>query len=397
MSKNRVGLNLQPLSQKSLTGIGTYSLEIAARLPLMESSDMDYEGHLFDFLGRNHSREIVRAHLLSRNIDEEIPLRVSRTMPLGAYIRGGALFSPISYQTLLGSNVRTEVFFNYLKPNRVGAKSIITVYDMVSARFPETMDDRNRRLLTKFLPDSCKKADRIATISEFSKREIVECLHIPEERIFVAPCGVDQTFYSPITLASDKEENDSFVRNKFRFEGRYLLYLGTLEPRKNVGILVDVLEELLPDFEDLRLIIAGGFGWQYQDTLERMQKSRVSDRIILTGYVSEEEKRQLYRSASALLFPSYYEGFGLPVVEAMACGIPVVCSNRASLPEIANDAALLCDPGAPEEFVRATRSILHDQDLAKLLAAKGCENAKRFSWDDAARKYRDAIRSTNNM
>jgi len=393
----RIGLNLQPLASSLLTGIGIYTMEIVRRLPGVLGNEFDCEGQVFDFAGRNHAEENIRSILGSADDPSpdaavSFPVRTSRLFPLGAYIRVGSLGRIVSYQKLLGSDADITVFFNYLRPNRVTGKSIITVYDMVSERFPETMDKRNRNLLRKFLAKSCKMADMIITISEFSKREIIDCLGIPPEKIRVALCGFDSNMYYPPVDAAEKVLLRQMLAGTYQISSPYILYLGTLEPRKNVDVLLNSFAALHSRFPDLKLVIAGGLGWQYEKTLAHLTDLRLGDSIIQTGYIPETDKRMFFASAEVFVFPSLYEGFGLPVLEAMACGTPVVCSNTSSLPEVVGDAGLLCDPGNAQAFTAAIERILTDTDLRATLKARQKDQVTPFTWENAANVYGQSIR-----
>jgi len=413
MSHN-IGLNLQPLATAPLTGIGTYTLEIASRLPDVLGDDYICEGHVFDFAGRNHAADRISELLSVKTVlddaavspvqtahngktisaDEPVKamkLHTCRLFPLGAYIRAGALGRVVSYQQLLGSNAQTTVFFNYLRPSRVSGKSIITVYDMVSERFPETMDKRNRRLLRRFLAKSCRKADAIVTISEFSKREIVDCLGVAPEKIHVALCGIDTKVYFPPEDEEERKKLTAILAEKYKISGPYILYLGTLEPRKNVDVLLDAFEILHQRFPELKLVVCGGLGWQYEKTLSHLEGLGLRDSIIRTGFIPEEDKRMLYIAAQAFAFPSIYEGFGLPVAEAMACGTPVVCSDASSLPEVAGDACILCSPSDVRAFADSLAKIYTDPDTRNLMISRMKKAIERFTWEQAAQVYGQVI------
>ena len=393
----RIGFNLQPLASSLLTGIGIYTMEIVRRLPGVLGNEFDCEGQVFDFAGRNHAEERIRSILVPAEGElsdtaVSYPVRTCRLFPLGAYIRAGSFGRIVPYQRLLRSKTDITVFFNYLRPDCVAGKSIITVYDMVSARFPETMDKRNRNLLRKYLAKSCRKADLIITISEFSKKEITACLGISPEKIRVALCGFDSNMYYPAVDSAEKGEIRQKLAEIYQISSPFILYLGTLEPRKNVDVLLDSFAALHSRYPDLKLVIAGGLGWQYGKTLAHLSDLGLGDSIIRTGYIPETDKRMFYASAEVFVFPSIYEGFGLPVLEAMACGTPVVCSNTSSLPEVVGDAGLLCDPGNAQAFADAIERILTDKGLRDGLHARQRDQVTQFTWENAANVYGQSIR-----
>lgn len=371
-----IAYNLQPIAVRGLTGIGNYTAEVARRL-----IDPDSELHAFDFLGRNGAATILEENLkmnLSGN-----DLHIVRSLPLSVYIRMGAAGKIVPYHTLTHSKADITVFFNYLTPGGLKGRNMITIYDLVSERFPETMQARNRRLLQGHLKDSASRASSILTISEFSKSEIIDVLGVPEEKIFVGYCGVDTDFYTPgkgFMTGIDK---------KFELE-QYILYVGTLEPRKNLKTIITAFNKIAQKFKDVKLVLAGGLGWQPDETLNAINDSPYSDRIVRTGYVSNEEKRDLLRNASCFVFPSIYEGFGMPVTEAMACGTDAIVSDSSSLSEIAGTLITKIEPKDAELFAQAMEE--------KLLNAPGEERRKElrdsacsYTWDQAAKAARAAI------
>ncbi len=388
---NKIAFNLQPLASSKLTGIGTYAREVARRLgPNLEKGGYaSVEVHVFDFLKKNGGVDFVRQHADKPVAD--MPFKQSWLMPLGMYIRMGKLGSIIPYEKLLHTENDITVFFNYLVPLGLKGKTIITVYDMVCARYPETMDKKNKRLLTKHLPESCKKAEKIMTISEFSKREIMECLNVPEEKICVAYCGVNRKVYSPFKDPKQAENARTRITKKWNIKDGFLLYLGTLEPRKNVGLLIDAFEKVKEKYPHLKLVVGGGLGWNYEPILQKIEQSAYAEDIIRTGYLSESDKIDLYRCADLFVFPSLYEGFGLPVLEAMACGTLVLTSDTSSLPEVVGDAGWLSDPHDADAFASKIDEILAGNFNRSEMHEKMELQVKKFSWNRTTLAYGQAI------
>ena len=375
-----IAYNLQPVAVRGLTGIGNYTAQVARRL-----IDKDSELHAFDFLGRNGAFSI-----LSENLNMDLSgndLHIVRSLPLSVYIRMGSIGKVMPYKTLTKSKADMTVFFNYLTPGGLTGKNMITIYDLVSERFPETMQGRNRRLLQGHLKSSADRATSILTISEFSKSEIIDVLKVPEEKIFVGPCGVDTDFYTPgagFTTGIDK---------KFGL-GDYILYVGTLEPRKNIRTVVEAFDKISDKFPDVKLVLAGGLGWQPEATLEAIEDAKAKSRIIRTGYISNEEKRDLLRNARFFVFPSIYEGFGMPVTEAMACGTDSIVSESSSLIEISAGLLSLIDPKNADLWACAMEEKLNtpsdDEKKQKLI-----EHARSYTWDKTAEAARSAIKYAN--
>ncbi len=381
--------NVQPLAHENLTGIGYYAANTLGRL-LKE--DKECELHVFDFMGRNDAGSKV-----AKNLGEAFDpsaLHIVKNMPLGAYIRAGNAGKMYSYEALTHSKADMTVFFNYLVPAGLKGKSVITIYDMVSMRYPETMDDRNRRLLQRHLKPSAEKAAAVVTISEFSKKEIKELLNVPEERIFVAPCGTDTTFYCPFPDEQAELAARQEIKKQFDID-RYILYVGTLEPRKNIKTLVAAFEETAKEDEDIKLVLAGGVGWHSEETLAAIEGSPVRDRIVRTGYVSNEMKRDLYRCAKVFVFPSMYEGFGMPVTEAMACGTPCIISDTSSLPEVAGGIADIVGVYDIHALSEAMLGAI-GREITDEFRKSAVANAARYTWEEAARAYRQALSFVTN-
>lgn len=372
-----IAYNLQPIAVRGLTGIGNYTLEAARRL-IDEASEL----HAFDFLGRNGAAAILEENL-KMNLSG-YDLHIVRSLPLSVYIRMGSLGKLMPYSTLTHSKADLTVFFNYLTPGGLKGKNMITIYDLVSERFPETMQGRNRRLLQGHLQDSASRASSILTISEFSKSEIIDVLGVPEEKIFVGPCGVDTEFYTP------GEGFETGINKKFNLE-KYILYVGTLEPRKNIKTLVEAFSKISDKYPDVKLVLAGGLGWQPEATLKAIEESKAKDRIIRTGYISNEEKRDLLRNAQFFVFPSIYEGFGMPVTEAMACGTDAVVSESSSLIEISAGLVPLIDPKNADLWAEAMEEKLNfkadDRKRQQLI-----DHARSYTWDKTAEAARSAIK-----
>lgn len=265
-----------------------------------------------------------------------------------------------------------------------GAKIVLTVHDLGFVRYPETIERRNLFLLRSLFKRSLDIATVVITHSISTKEDLMSFFDYPQEKIVVVPLGVDHSTYRPMfnmcALESFKQRHSL---------GQYILFLGTLEPRKNpAGLLkayVVLCQEIglncVPD-----LVFGGGRGW-VNDSFNMLYSQLDEDikkKIHFLGYLSKEELPFLYSGAQAFIFPSLWEGFGLPLLEAMACGVPVVTSTASSLPEVAGDAALLVDPYSPEQIAEAVYRILTDKSLASRLKSAGIRQAAKFTWEKTA-------------
>lgn len=249
---------------------------------------------------------------------------------------------PIPYSWFFGKDRDVTIFFNFIVPPGVKGKTVAVVHDMAYKACPETVNAKTRKWLNLTLKKSCERADLIVTVSEFSKSEIIKYLGVPEKKIVVMPNGVDLELYHP----NYSEWAVASCRKKYHIDQEYYLYLGTLEPRKNLVNLIKAYHLLKEKLQKStpKLVLAGGKGWYYESIFETVEQLKLKEDIIFTGYVEEKEVPLLMNGAKAFVFPSLYEGFGMPPLEAIACGKPVLVSNTTSLPEVVGEWGLMVDP-----------------------------------------------------
>jgi glycosyltransferase involved in cell wall biosynthesis len=262
---------------------------------------------------------------------------------------------------------------------------VVTIYDLSFLRHPEAFRPWNRRYLSTFTALSARRARRVIAISRSTQRDVVKMLGVPADRVDVAYPGVDDIFH-PLPAAEVTR-----FRQKRALPDRFILFLGTLEPRKNVHKLIrayGLWRRVEPDIP--RLVIAGGKGWYYDQIFAEVESLGLASEVVFPGYVVQEELPLWYNAADLFVYPSRFEGFGLPVLEAMACGTPVVTSNVASLPEVAGDAALLVSPDDETELVEAMRRALNDQALRQEMKIKSQAHAATFTWARTALQTVDA-------
>lgn len=263
-------------------------------------------------------------------------------------------------------------------PEAVRMPAIVTVHDLSFLRHPDRLSSRRRFYLEVAVKRSARRAAKVIAVSESTRDDLLELLCIPEDRVTVIPLGVDPSFRP---LPTDPNRPSPL-------DGRpYILHVGTLEPRKNLNVLVRAFASLrerrsIPH----ALALVGARGWSYQPIFDLVTSLGLQDHVRLVDYVGPGELPLWYTGADLFAFPSVYEGFGLPVLEAMACGLPVVTTDSSSLRELAADAALLVEPGSSEALEEAMRQILEDGALRDRLRAKGLERAARYSWEATARE-----------
>lgn len=258
---------------------------------------------------------------------------------------------------------------------------VITIHDIISILFPENIPFASRMFYSKWMPFTYHKANQIITISQSTKNDITRVLKIPQEKITVIPLAVDEKFEQPIKL-----EEVGRVRQKYGLPKEYILHIGTLEPRKNLKFLIDVFNDVIKSEKnvDLNLVITGKKGWYYEGLFERVRELGLEKKVIFTGYVDELDKPAIYKGAKIFAFPSVYEGFGLPPLEAMASGVPVISSDTSSMGEVIGDAGILLPPNDAERWSKAIGRLNNDEGLRKKYIELNKQQIKNFSWERTA-------------
>jgi glycosyltransferase involved in cell wall biosynthesis len=270
------------------------------------------------------------------------------------------------------------------------AKVILTVHDLSPVLKPELYNIKSR--LWHWLLNmryAVQRADSIIAVSEFTKHTLVESLKVPEQKIHVISLGVDHNLFNPRKKQADLRD----VRNRFSLPGEFLFFVGTIEPRKNLLGLIQAFEMVKTE---AHLVIAGKLGWKYSHILEAIERSPKRRRIHLLGYVSETDKALMIKLARAVIWPTLFEGFGLPALEALAVGTPLVTSQVTSLPEVVGDSALLVNPYSTTDIAGAIDQIVSSESLREQLISKGLERAQQFNWDKTAEQILGVINQFQN-
>ncbi|RME33796.1 MAG: glycosyltransferase family 1 protein [Thermoflexia bacterium] len=371
----RVGIDYTAAVQQQ-AGIGRYTRElVGALLRLIAREAPDLSCTLFAAAGK----EAFRQRDLAPNVQRcFLPLSDEWMARFWHRLR-----VPLPVEVFVG---RVDLFYSpdfVLPPTLHTTRTLLTVHDLSFLRYPEHFVPKLVRYLERVVPDSVRRADRVLADSEATRTDLIELLGTPPEKVEVLYSGVDERF------RPDGEEGEGErLRARYGLDRPYVLAVGTLQPRKNYVRLIRAFVRL-PAGETV-LVIAGGRGWMYEEVLE--EAVRFPHRVRVLGFVDEEDLPALYRGARLFVMPSFYEGFGLPVLEAMACGVPVVCSGVSSLPEVAGDAALLVDPADEEGLAEAMRRALEDGALREQMRTLGLARAATFTWDRAARQLLEGLR-----
>jgi glycosyltransferase involved in cell wall biosynthesis len=280
----------------------------------------------------------------------------------------------------------------FATPYFLPAPTVVTVHDVIPLVMPEYRQRAESRLYHGLVSFTVSRANAIITVSDYSKRDIIRTLHIPEDRIHVIGNAVDES-YRPIT---DTRVIDA-VRERYGIGPKYLLYFGGFDMRKNVDRILQAYASL-PDAikDEYQLVIAGRLHLLghplYPDPRPRIRQLGLDDHVVVTGQIREQDKAPLYSAAALYLFPSLYEGFGIPVLEAMACGAAVITSDLSALPEVAGDAAHFVDPYEYEAIREAIIELLENDPLRNELRERALARAKVFSWTRVAQQTLEVYR-----
>jgi len=268
-----------------------------------------------------------------------------------------------------------------------GVKKILTVTDMAVYRMGEVYQFSRALYWKALFNHSIRNSDKVVSISRFTKNEIIDITGVKEDKISVVYCGVNNSF----RYIDDKEQIQS-IREKYGLTEPFILFVGTFSPRKNLLRLLKAYELLQNRYGVMhKLVIVGEKGWKFNKETALLQKSSIVGNIIFPGYIQDEDLPAVYNAADVTVYPSIYEGFGLPVVESMACGTPVALSDIPCLMEVAGDAAVYFDPLNVEDMADSIYSLLSDSSLYDEIKARGMERAKRYSWKEAAHAFLEII------
>ncbi len=294
---------------------------------------------------------------------------------------------------LLLERNKPEVFFSpaHYAPRFSSVKSVVTIHDLAYLTHPKEFKKKDQQQLSSWTKYSVDQAQKIIAVSENTKNDLINFYQLPEKKISVVYNGFDSNRFHPslAKLTSQK------TKEKYKIKGDYLAYLGTLQPRKNLESLIRALPEIVNQNPEIKLVVIGKKGWLYSTIFSLVQTLCLQEKVIFTDFVPDEEVPFLVAGARVFILPSLYEGFGLTVLEAMACGVPVVVSRVSSLPEVVGEAGLYLDnPKNYSQIAKQINKILSDERLAKNLIKDGLLQSKKFSWEKCAQETLEVIQRT---
>lgn len=343
--------------------------EVYIRNLLKEYADLDSSSNFVAYVAKSGAGESVPARFTKRWVSENPFRRLGLDIPLS-----------------LRRDRPDVLHVQYTGPLFCSVPMVVSVHDVSYLEHPEYFTRFRAMQLRLTVARTVRKAARIVTPSEFSRRAIIDAYQLPPEKVQVIPNAVSAAF-RPV----QRDTASALVTEKFGIMGPFVLTVGDLQPRKNHLGLIKAFAELMRNCPDLphHLVLVGKQTWFTPTVRRAAAKSGVANRIHFTGWVSDDDLRYLYGACELFVFPSFYEGFGLPILEAMACGRAVACSNTSAMPEVANAAALLFDPASPAQLARTMRDLLLNPELRVRMERFGAQRAASFTWSNAAQRTLD--------
>jgi glycosyltransferase involved in cell wall biosynthesis len=369
----RIGIDIRPLMQARYSGVSHYTLHM---LRALFAHDTVNQYVLF----YNSHKEVVLPKFIGENITYcrlQYPNKLFNAAL--AFLR-----RPYVDELMDGVDVLYVPNLNFISWSP-RCQTVMTVHDLSFMRFPEFFGHKMRLWHQITRPEKIfKKATALVAVSENTKRDLVDLLGIGPDKIKVLYEGVDPDCY----VFTQDDPRLSQVREKYHLPQKFILYLGTLEPRKNIETLIEAYQTLETDAE---LVIAGGAGWK-TESIYKLAKN--NSKIHFIGYINAQDKGALYNLAHIFVYPSYYEGFGLPLLEAMACGVPVIAGSNSAQVEVVVNSGILIDPYNVNDVAQAIQLLLSDQDVYTYYKEAGLKRAEQFSWDKAGKQLLQILTNT---
>ena len=320
---------------------------------------------------------VTKPAAIERFADRWPNFKVKQTLPHTPLVR-----IPLTLSRELRRNPVDVLHVQYTAPPFAPCPVVVTIHDLAFEHLPETFNRRSWMQLRLTVRRTARRAAHIITVSEYSRSDISRTYGIPPERITVTPEAAPPNLL-PVTNEAELRR----IRESYGIQENYILSLCSIQPRKNLVRLIEAyscLRGVRPKVKLPQLVLAGKRGWLDSETFRAAEQNALGKDILFTGYVPERDLAGLYSGAVCFVYPSYFEGFGLPVVEAMQCGVPVIAGNRTSLPEVVGEAGLLFDPFDTQALINALTQVIEDSEFRAALRAKGLERAKQFNWRTTA-------------
>ena len=357
----KISIDVHSLENKKWAGKEHYVNNLVKELSLIDSNNQYYLYLRKDIalnLPSNFKKRIIRFPNFLWHLAVSIDL---------LFVKSDFYFAPTSY---------------IVSALKLFTPTIIVIHDLVSFIMPAKHNKKARILEKLFMGISCKRAKYVIAVSENTKKDLIKIFKIKSNKIIVIPEAPESRFH----LVEDQNMIKK-VLNKYDLPANFILSVGTLEPRKNLVRLIEAYRDLLnAGLTKHTLVIVGKKGWYFEEIFTKVKQLKLEKNIIFTGYIDDMDIHFLYNAASCFVYPSLYEGFGLPVLEAMSCGCPVITSDNSSLPEVAGGAAILINPNSSSEIKDKLYLVLSNVSLREKMRQAGLDRAKMFSWAHTAKK-----------
>ncbi|MFN4212747.1 MAG: glycosyltransferase family 4 protein [Microgenomates group bacterium] len=308
-------------------------------------------------------------------------------------IPGKFLWSQIFLPIRLNLKKDVDIFFSpaHYLPRFCPLPAVVTIHDLSFLFYPDDFLKTDLIKLRQWTQYSVKNAKKIIAVSKTTKKDIVKNYQIPERKIEVIYNGYEKNLNCQTSIRKLAEKN---IYQKLKIEkNKYILYVGTLQPRKNLTTLIEAFKLIIKLYNEFKLVIVGKKGWLYKDIFQKVKSLGLANEVVFTDYLEDQQLISLYQNAFCFILPSFYEGFGIPILEAMSFGCPVIASFTASLPEIGGDACLYFDPNNVDDLVEKLKLLKEDRNLRGELIKKGKERVKLFSWEKCGRETLEVIKS----
>ncbi|MCY6369862.1 glycosyltransferase family 4 protein [Clostridium ganghwense] len=363
----KIGIDSRAAKWYRGTGIGTYSYQLINSL-----NKIDCQNKYLLFMPESNVCSIkFNKNYTIKNISQNM---------------SGNFWNEVNIPNILKTK---DIDLYHVPQNGIGlpktktCRFIITLHDIIPYKMPETVGENYLKIFTKEIPRIIPMCDGIITVSHYSKQDIVNYFNFPPEKIFVTHLA-NEDIYKPL----DKTKCKEFIKKTYHIEDDYILYVGGFSPRKNIVGLLEAFSNLLSKLKNsnLKLVIAGSQGKSYSIYKKRTETLGIENSVIFPGFIPLEHMPILYNASKIFVYPSLYEGFGLPPIEAMACGVPIVASKLASIPEVVGDAAMLINPHDIFQLSEAMYHIISNKDLENQLIKKSLFRSSQFSWVKTAEK-----------
>jgi len=360
----RIGLDGRASKWYRGTGIGNYTYQLISNL-----AKQDKQNDYIIFMPEDSNLEFnSRDNFNIKNISAN---------------KSDNFWDEVNIPNILGDN---QVDIYHVPQNGIGLPNekvcpfVITLHDVIPLKMPETVGENYLRIFNREIPEIIKKCDGIITVSNYSKQDIAKTLSFPEDKIYVTYLSNEKMY-----KRENKDYSKIIMRNQYGIEGDYILYVGGFSPRKNILGLIRAYSYLVQKYNvKEKLVIAGKKGKSYSIYKDEAIKYKIEDKVLFPGFIELNHMPYLYSACELFVYPSFYEGFGLPPIEAMACRVPVIASNVTSIPEVIGDAAVLVDPYDIIDIAEGMRKVLCDDSLKKKLIIKGLDRISKLSFKKTA-------------